>query len=262
VIASRPQPVTTPKLRRSAAGFADHRGWTALFDLTRPDPGMRGRPERLTGARRLSPTFDALACWTEQLASVDPQPPMVLLDPDTYHVTLCDGLSESDLDRLAPSLRSATERFLQGVPSSLAAGAAPPGAGAAWEAMVGRAGPRVRFVVTGVEVRGHAVVAALEPATADDDRALEPWARARTAALEELSSSTGLDLVSQWQPHVSVAYVPNRDAGREVAERIGDDGGPPRTSPLGVEVEAASTFAFTSMVEFWRVPRAPIERES
>jgi hypothetical protein len=245
--------VTNRKLDESGAGWAPFRGWSVLFD----PPGAAPAPSLLSldpAAVEAEPAYGVLAQIATDLvdltvasASVE----LVVLPASTYHVTICDGLAE---DRVAAN-DEASQQLLDELPASLAdwATALDFAAPHLWRLLAAAQGAHV-LDVDSIEVRGHAVVAALSAARDTPGESDDALVDARDALLARLGEHHGADVGSPWRPHVTLAYLRRREDGALLASRLAHLGPQARDDVAPLTFSSASLYAFTDMVTYWRLP--------
>lgn len=242
---STPTPVTTPKLVDLQPTWARFTGWSVL--ATDP-PAV--------------PLYGLLAGWAgsirDALAASSDDAPLAWLPPSTFHLTVLDGLNQSHVRRLRPAQGAAVAAALAALPDEVDDPVLRAGVdlGPLLE-VVGRSPCALR--VAGVHVGGHAVMARLEPADTDAAAQLDRIRAARTAVLADLSRAAGLDLITPWVPHVTLAYVANREAAAALSSRIEQVAAatrPEGTDTAVLTVTGAALHTFTSMVDFRPAPPA------
>lgn len=248
--------VTTDKVLDLAPTWAPFEGWSVLFDASPTEPTAR-RPPTPFDCSGPSPNHGLLLGLAEVTASVAELPAAVdhlaALPPSTYHVTVCDGLSRGHVGEATEPIRTAVVDLLEALPERavdherLMLGSPAP-----LERLLTIAERSLHLVLTGLEVRGHAIVAALDPAPGHE-QAFVALDAARSDVLVTLAERTGLDVVTPWRPHVTLAYLANRtrvdplqDELAELSETV--------LAELGAQSfisEGASVYAFDDMVTFW-----------
>jgi len=244
---------TNRKLGASGAGWAPFSGWSVLFD----PPGAAPAPSLLSlgsAAFPAEPAYGALARIATDVveriaaaASVE----LVALPASTYHVTICDGLAK---DRVADE--DETSRLLLGqLPDSLAD----------WPVALDHAAPELRRLlaaaygvhvlgVDDIEVRRHAVVAALTAPPRGPGESDDALLDARDALLARLGEHHGADFATPWRPHVTLAYLRRRDDGELLSQRLAARGQHGYEDVAPLTFSGASLYAFTDMVTYWRLP--------
>lgn len=249
--------ITNPKLRSVAPTvWRAFRGLSVLYDR----PGATGsfgleRLERLpAGHERHDRLYRALHGLALEFASsvgfdgVN----LALVPRSAYHVTLCDALNDSNLARVPEERRPEASAVLEALPDSLL-----------WSSRLVRLLrdpelPRsvwtdpVTYRVTGLEVRGNPLVAALDT-VAGHEAAKARHESTRGTFASRLEAELDLP-VQPWQPHVTLAYVANDgDAARTRKAVAGwQETVRSRTDGLEVTFPSASLYGFTDMVSFWR----------
>ena len=245
--------VTNRKLDESGAGWAPFRGWSVLFD----PPGAAPAPSLLSldpAAVEAAPAYGVLARvatdLVERTAASAPVE-LVALPASTYHVTICDGLAE---DRVAAD-DEASRQLLGELPDSLAdwPTALDFAAPHLWRLLAAAQGTHV-LDVDAIEVRGHAVVAALSAASDTPGESDDVLVDARDALLVRLGEHHGANFGSPWQPHVTLAYLRRREDGPLLAPRLAHLGPQARNDVGPLTFSGASLYAFTDMATYWRLP--------
>lgn len=251
--------ITCPKIAGLEPSWTDYRGFSILFDNPGSEPDedriqeLGSIPVRRPEAQRV---FDRLA------AAVDDLDPTGLRDHlgfcplprATYHVTICDGITEHDLANCSHAPRPATRAFLRDLPNGLHH---PPPAVRHYLdhdlTAVTRDNP-VTFRVTGLSIWGHVLVARLGPVGTADEQNIEEITRARDALATSVQARLGVD-TQPWQPHVSLGYFANQRnserAGRHlrsweqtVLGELGDH----------ITFRQTALYGFTNMVTYFRQP--------
>lgn len=249
--------VSNPKLVDLAPTWRRVRGWTVLHTAS-PDAKEGCRLYDLTsGSPDNLATLAVLHDWFRDVIETDDlRRAIAPLPLSTLHVTVCDGLSDLDrnkvtgrgsarLDRCLASLPGGVER-----PDEIALGH-----GQELCAVVDAASRPLRYAVTGVAHRGSAFVVELA-VIADDRDAFDELCRHRTILQRSLSGALGTDIATRLRPHVTLGYAANAplaarhgphvtarsaDVVADLAERV-------------IEFRGAAVFAFDDMVSFTQGP--------
>lgn len=155
--------------------------------------------------------YDQLAFWfDDQLDSRSDGHGVAALPRSTFHVTVCDGISDGLVDRVGSRDRPRVLAVLERIESdSLDGGhvdALAPFAGPEVDDLLRVARAPLRFRIAAIRARGRAVVADL--ATDPDDQPVRAAIeRRRRTLLAQLGSHLDLDLITPWRPHVTLAYA-------------------------------------------------------
>ncbi len=250
------EPITCDKLVDLVPTWAPFPGWTVLLD-----PGPRHHaPDPVSGLSRLAldpsvwteePLLAALRSVAEHLAASPPGLGITaLLPPDTYHVTLCDGFSVRSPSRAAEPAATRLQEMIDALPGAVVdTDALTLGSGVALTALLDAAAGSITFAFDALEVRGTALVAALETI----DAAVPAIVDARATVLTEMSAVAGQDLVVPWRPHISLAYLANEsreDAWASVLQTASAELATP--PPPAIGYRGAATYAFADMITFRR----------
>lgn len=255
--------ITTPKVTDLRPTWTPFRGWTILFDNSDnehgPIPALLDTPLELPGNRAYS-TLETLA---RRIATHVPDAPIAWLPASSFHVTIMDGLSAPHVEQMAPGQRRVElVAGLDALPASLD-GPTRLTAGHDIEPVIEAGCAPIRFELDAVRCRGHAVVAELrvEPSSV---AALTRLTEVRHQSLGELGAMVGLDLVTDWRPHVTLGYVANRDAAAAYTFPI------EHISALTTETldrqstsiafHGAGLYGFTDMATYWRLSSGPNSR--
>lgn len=171
----------------------------------------------------------------------------------SYHVTICDGPNEREIDRSTAPRRAAVAAVVDGLPDSL--GDVSTVLGFLYRARVlaaVRADP-VTLAATGIAIWGHVLAAHLEPAGPVARVALDRIARARTELSNDLQAQLGL-LSQTWRPHVTLGYFPNRPAAQAATATMPRwrDALTARPMPT-ITFGSAAVYGFSDMVTFYRL---------
>ena len=249
--------ITNRKLRSVAPTvWRAFRGVSLLYDR----PGGAGsfgleRLERLpTGhdrGDRLYRELHGLAVEFAAAVGADGVP-VALMPRGTYHVTVCDALNDGNLAQVREERRPEASALLEALPDSLL-----------WSSRLVRLlrdrelpcsvwTDPVTYRVAGLEVRGSALVAALE-ASEGHEAVHARHGLARGAFASRLEAELDLP-VPAWQPHLTLGYVANDDDARRTRTAVAGWQATVRSRTAGLEVTfpSASLYGFTDMVSFWR----------
>jgi hypothetical protein len=172
----------------------------------------------------------------------------------TYHVTLCDVVNQGSRKHVAAGLRQEVAATLDGLPDSLL-----------WPTTLLRllADPELywqvwrqplSFRVAGLEVRGQALVAALEPADERSAAAKAAHERSRAALADRLTARLGVAL-PEWRPHLTLGYFANDEAAGHASDAVErwQQRARERTDRLAATFRSAAVYGFTDMASFWRL---------
>ncbi|HTU47348.1 MAG TPA: hypothetical protein VMF91_19955 [Bryobacteraceae bacterium] len=233
--------------------FAPYPGFTYLFDNPAVDrrPGHRG--VELLNADLADPRHALYAALHQFVAGVFTaeeirQFKFCPLDPTTYHVTACDGMTVSVMKELGDSSRlDVAERLARdyGAMESLELlrRLAPP-----FEAQPSESGVCFRFRDLAVVNRdGAALVAVLQPADANASRFFEVLRAERC----RISTAFGLQPSAGPEAHVSLGYFFDSELGGLFENEI------PRLRVDSLQAAAISFYSislywFADMQTFWR----------
>lgn len=172
-----------------------------------------------------------------------------------YHVTLCDAVNEGTRAHVHPEIRPEVERALDALPDSLlwASGVMrllrdPELSWSVWS-------NPVTFRVEALSVWGHVLVANLGPADEASVAAQASHEAARSEFAARLHARLGVR-TQAWRPHLSLGYFANEHAAARARDRLipeWQDDVRARTEGLSVTFRSASLYAFTDMINFWRL---------
>lgn len=247
--------ITNPKVAGLEPVWRPYAGVSVLFDNPGPTPRARGGLRPLTVPRAGdAPLYDAIGAAVAALgaARAPERFGYCPLPPSTYHVTVCDGVNQTQTGRLPRRAAASVRRYLTALPGALPE---PPPALAflartgAFAAAGGRA---VEFRATGLAGWGSVLAVRLEPLPESRDAlALVAEARARLAATVE--ARLGLR-VQPWRPHLSVGYFADRDGAAAARAEIPawSDAVRREAGDATVRFASASLYGFTDMVTFFR----------
>lgn len=215
--------------------WAPFRGWSILFDQV-DGISLEG------GASMTGDTISSeQGPLSVRLAAMltEAQPPVAVLPPSTHHVTICDGVNPGVVARSGTGTRV-----------DLVDGPMPDVLHGPIQDVIDAAADGLDFEVGRVELRNHALVLSLEPTPADRARAAE-LERRRDRLLTSLGGMLGLDLVSRWRPHITLAYRHPRTGTLDVqaVDRLLDV---LRVEQAVVTATGAGFYRFDSMVSFRR----------
>lgn len=243
-----------PKLLDLRPTWAPVPGWTVLHCAPRSEPGTVYSTHGEDSTARLF--YDRLGTWfadvlaTHRTAATG----MAALPPDTFHVTVSDGLSSQHLPRVAPAAASTLRSFLDDVSVSVDdPGLVTFGHEDLLQRLLDLAQHRVVYRVSGVVSRGFAVVVALTP----DDESLDTVAEigdARSRLLDAMSHTVGTDLRTTWRPHVTLGYAVDKPSGT-VFDAVVRSEAPGLVAQMHDDrlvLAGAALFSFDDMVTFRR----------
>jgi hypothetical protein len=227
-----------PPAERGGAPGPGKRLWT------RPRPGGPDFVERLASGLATVLAADG-GCFGEGWAA---------LPPATYHVTVWDGPNDGNLDALFPAVALDVQRFLRGLPGSLAAPPASLQAVAGRSALVASELPPLELRFEALAVIGGALVVRLVPSPSSR-AAFAALLAARAALSEEAATRLGLAPSPSFAPHVTLGYFVDEESARparaaldrhERALRAAVDG-------ASLRLTSRSLYAFEDMTTFYRV---------
>jgi hypothetical protein len=249
--------ITNPKVLDLAPTWRRYRGLSVLFD----NPGTRlgtgvlpleHIPVNDPDQQRL---YDNLA---DVVASIDvddlrEQYGFCPLPRYSYHVTVCDGPNERDIDRSTVPRRAAVAAVVDGLPDSLDQVSSALGFLHQARVLPTVAAEPVTFVATGIAIWGHVLAAQLEPAGQSARDALERIAQARAELSDDLQAHLGL-LTQAWRPHVSLGYFPNRSAAEAATATLPGWQQALTAQPQpAIAFSSAAVYGFTDMISFFRL---------
>jgi hypothetical protein len=243
-----------PKLLDLHPTWAQVPGWTVLHCAPQSEPGsVYSTHDQHPPARRF---YDRLGAWFADVLASHPTAAagMAALPPDTFHVTVSDGLSSQHLPRVAPAAASTLRSFLDDITLSVEdPGLITFGHEDLLQRLLDLAQHRVVYRVTGVVSRGFAVVVALTP----DDESIDVVAEigdARSRLLDAMSHTVGTDLRTTWRPHVTLGYAVDKPSGTvfDAVVRSEAPGLVAQTDEDRLVLSGAALFSFDDMVTFRR----------
>lgn len=211
------------------------RGWSILFDQVDgifvdrevPTAGDVPAPEHETLSARLAATL------------TESHSPLAVLPASTHHVTVCDGVNPAVLQRSGDH---------RGV--GLVDGPMPEVLHEPIQDVIDAAADGLTLEVGRIELRNSALVLALEPTGAHRARAKE-LERRRHRLLIVLGRLLGLEMTTQWRPHITLAYRhhPTGGFGVQAVDRLLEQ---LRAEHPLVTAAGAGLYRFDSMVSFRR----------
>jgi hypothetical protein len=249
--------ITNPKVLDLTPTWRRYRGLSVLFD----NPGMRlgpgvtpleNMPVDDPEQQRL---YDNLA---DVVASIDAddmreQYGFCPLPRYSYHVTVCDGPNERDIDRSTVPRRAAVAAVVDGLPESLDQVSTALAFLHHARVLHAVAADPVAFVATGIAIWGHVMAAQLEPAGQSARVGLDRIARARAELSDDLQAHLGL-FTQAWRPHVSLGYFPNRSAAEAATATLTRWHQALTAQPQPtIAFSSAAVYGFTDMVSFFRL---------
>lgn len=249
--------ITNPKVLDLAPTWRRYRGLSVLFD----NPGTRvvGGVTPLENIPVDDPEqqrlYDNLA---DVVASIDAddmrdQYGFCPLPRYSYHVTVCDGPNERDIDRSTAPRRAAVAAVVDGLPGSLDRVSTALAFLHEARVLPTVAGEPVTFAATGIAIWGHVLAARLEPAGQSARVALDRIARARAELADDLQAQLGLQ-TQPWRPHVSLGYFPNRSAAEAATATLTRWHQALAAQPQPtITFSSAALYGFTDMISFFRL---------
>jgi hypothetical protein len=243
-----------PKLLDLAPTWAPVPGWTVLHCSPRSAPdSVYSTQDEDPAARQV---YDRMGTWFSDVIAAHPVAAtgMAALPPDTFHVTISDGLSSQHLPRVAPAAASTLRSVLDDVgPSVEDPDLITFGHGDLLHRLLDLALHRVVYRVSGVVSRGFAVVVAL---AADDESVdlVDEIVDARSRLLDGMSHAVGTDLRTTWRPHVTLGYTIDKPSGQtfDAVVRSAATGLVTSMADDRLVLTGAALFSFDDMVTFRR----------
>jgi hypothetical protein len=249
--------ITNPKVLDLAPTWRRYRGLSVLFDNpgTRVGTGvvpLENIPVDDPEQQRL---YDNLA---DVVASIDTDDMrerygFCPLPRYSYHVTVCDGPNERDIDRSTVPRRAAVAAVVDGLPNSLDQVSSLLAFLHQARVLPTVAAAPVTFVATGIAIWGHVLAAQLQPAGESAREALDRIARARAELSDDLQAHLGLQ-TQTWRPHVSLGYFPNRSAAESATATLTRWQQSLTAQPQPtITFSSAAVYGFTDMISFFRL---------
>jgi len=230
--------ITNPKLAGLDPRWARFRGFSLLFENPPDSPLYRALRQ---GVAELS---DDELVTTYGLR---------LLPPETYHVTVWDGVNDGNLDRVAPPHRAAWETFLQSIPLPdfpdelfLDIKTSPLVLHTDWN---------LRLRCDQIENWSHiSLVARLAPADSDSAATLQRLIAARDALSALHDARFGVQPHPAYTPHVTLGYFANDTLAAAAAPAVTrwNDTLLAKTAAHTLNVHRILPSVFTDMASFGR----------
>jgi hypothetical protein len=251
-------PITNEKVAGLEPRWADFRGFTLLFD----NPGASLKTVRSVAYLDCDvdenpdlSLYQALRDALQQigLASLSKSYLFCPLPPESYHVTVWDGINASNLDKVVSEHRPACQRFLQALPNSVQDTRLFPEI--TNSELLTRPDWRIRFKFAKLEKWGNvSIVALLEPA--DDESAvnLRALKDARAILTSEFERKFGVGPYPNYTPHVTLGYFANQDLAEQASPRMDawNESFHEITAGFALELQQVSLYGFTDMATFFK----------
>jgi hypothetical protein len=249
--------ITNPKVATLGPTWRRYRGVSVLFDNpgTRLGAGVTPLEDIPVDDPDQQRLYDNLA---DVVANADPEDMrqrygFCPLPRYTYHVTVCDGPNERDIDRSTAPGRATVAAVVDELPDSLERVSTALGFLCRARVLHTIASDPVTLVATSVAIWGHVLAARLEPAGESARTALEHIARARAELSDDLQARLGL-LTQSWRPHVSLGYFPNRSAAEAATASLARWHRTLSAQPQPtITFSSAAVYGFTDMISFFRL---------
>ena len=234
-------PITNPKLIGLEPRWAPFRGVSLVFDPPDDDALLRALRAGVAALSR-----DSLI--TEHYLRP--------LPPESYHVTVWDGVNDGKLPEVVPEFRAEWERFLQAIPTE----SFPDNLFREVQdsELMARLDWKLRLRLARIENWSDvSLVAHLEPS---DDASAESLRRiriARDALTEAFGNKFGVRPHPDYTPHVTLGYFANAGLAASSASAVArwNDALLRRTADLVLGLRRVHLSAFSDMTSFGSDPK-------
>jgi quercetin dioxygenase-like cupin family protein len=172
----------------------------------------------------------------------------------SYHVTLWDGVNDSNAHSLTTTKRAEYYEYVRGLPTSVA-GVASPILPPSVVSLDRRWSLKFRFKELKIWVDAAALVALLEPADEETTASIEVLERHRRD-LDAQFVAIGKLPNRQWTPHVTCGYFKTSEDAAAAKQHLPTWTGLVKTELADetIQFSSASLYSFTDMEHFWRHP--------
>lgn len=255
-----PLTITNPKIAALKPCWANFRGFSLLFDNPGPSFPSMGEglcrldcPVYATGALAM---LTGLAMAVEEVRQQLPVEKYVFcpLPPFSYHVTVWDGLNESNMQQLSPATRKWLDDWFLGLPHSLLSENDLTRA-AETSSLVTSADQHVSFEFKDLfNFDDTAVLARLQAADPDSEKQLDRIVKMRTELASIYARDFGIAPPADYLPHVTLGYFANKNrasafsadmpAWSKVVQK--------HTARTTITFKRIGFYGFTDMVTFFK----------
>ncbi len=255
-----PPAITNRKLATVAPSWAPFRGFSLLFD----NPGDSYIPLAGRLSRVNSQVFREtdLALYKVLANSLDAVGRDRLIEkylfcplpPESYHVTVWDGLNDGNASHLPENLRLHLDRFFDALPVSFSADAVFTNA-ANRSPLVTEGGRGIRFEFRNLRKFANvALVAELAPTDLHSEETLRRIIDGRKQLCIAYKEEFDIDLSSDYRPHVTLGYFANNEIAELCTPELQSWTDLTRQSCAGATILFSSidVYGFTDMAAFFK----------
>ena len=251
--------VTNDKIAGLAPRWASFHGFSLLFD--NPDPSLSPLAEgvvKMDCDVKMNPGLGLYRRLEKALAEIGHD--MLLgtyllcpLPPDSYHVTVWDGINDGNVDRVTTGRRARAEAFLRGLPEAVLAQQdctrmvldSPLVSGAGWS---------MRFKFDRLCCWRTALVARLAPADEEAAHEFEHIVSDRRDLSHRFHEAFGVSPSFDYAPHVTLCYLVDLAGPRPDDAQIASWTEQVEKTVAGqtVTFDSLALYGFTDMVTFFK----------
>ena len=217
--------ITNLKVSGFAPQWAPFRGFSLLFDNPGEDKQQDGDLLNLRCSVDTNPQIRLYQTFAESLGKIGRDLLMTTylfcsLPSYSYHVTVWDGVNDSNVSQINSEYRAELERFLNKLPNSLSQPTvfsrlidhSPLVTSKTWG---------ITFKFTQLALWGHQVlVALLASADAESQRAFDRIVEERKILSNKVNELLGVHMSQEYSPHVSLGYFANKEHAELAINRV------------------------------------------
>lgn len=255
-----PLTITNPKVAALKLRWADFRGFSLLFD--NPGPSFSSMeaglcrldcPVYAIGALAM---LAGLATAAEEICQQVPVEKYAFcsLPPSSYHVTVWDGLNESNMQQLSPATQKRLHDWFRELPRSLLSENDLTRT-AETSSLMMSSDQHVSFEFKDLfNFDDTAVLARLQAADSDSEKQLNRMVEMRTELARIYARDFGIAPPADYLPHVTLGYFANKNSGSAFSADMPAWSGVVQKHTAGkiITFKRISLYGFTDMVTFFK----------
>ena len=238
--------ITNPKIAGFQPIFSEFRGFSCLFEPLAGDENSASLYRLLhESLKKLGPV---------QMANTYLFCPLPF---PSYHVTVWDGVNDSNVDAITTKHREYFRSYLKKVNTSLELeppfqewiANSPLMKEKSWEI-------RLKFRKLSLWMGGPVLVAQLDAADKKSEARLKMLEKERKALYECFEAELGSEMYRGYTPHISLGYFANEEGAHLAKEKLKDWNGTFAETLEGaiIKFDSISLYGFDDMANFFRLP--------
>ena len=252
--------ITNPKVACFVPQWAPYRGFSLLFDNPGASVSPLGRDwlkvDCSVGENDELRLYAGFAQFLKELGQHRLTNTYLFcpLPPDSYHVTVWDGLNDGNVHKASAIHRGKLEAFLAGLPDSLLIDEEFTGE-VHRSPLVTRRNWSIKFRFSALAKRGNqSLVARLMPADGDSERELERILSDRAALSTRFREQFGIEVQGRYSPHVTLGYFANEEYAELSTPHITrwNESVKNKVDRLTITFSSVSLYGFTDMSTFFK----------